>query len=90
MEMPVIGSEIFDYPVNSAEVIREKTSPKLKLHTVSEETLKGIDPVTYEVLRHRIWAITDVETIRKKRIVGYLRELKFMIRMDCLSYLQVQ
>lgn len=70
MFIPVPGSEFFDYPVNPPEVIRQKISPKLKLHTVSEELLRKVDPVTYEVVRHRIWAISDEMGETMKRMTG--------------------
>ena len=67
MEMPVPGSEIFDNPVNSAEIIRMRMASKLKLHTSSAELMEQVDPVTYEILRHRMLMVTLEmgETMRK-------------------------
>ena len=70
MEMMIFGSEVFDYDINPPEVIRQKIPSKLKLHTVPEEMLEEIDRVTYEVIRHRIWAITDEMGETMKRMTG--------------------
>lgn len=66
------GSEIFDYVPTPAPEILRRIHPKLKLHSVSDEAVTEVDLVTYEVLRHRIWAITDEMGEALKRMSGSL------------------
>lgn len=68
--LTIPGSEIFDYAPRSAEEIRQRIHPKLKLHSVPDEAIDDVDLVTYEVVRHRIWAITDEMGEALKRMSG--------------------
>jgi N-methylhydantoinase B len=68
--MSIAGSEYYDYHGNPPEVIKQKISPGLKLHTVPDEFLNNIDPVTYEVIRHRLWAIQDEMGETMKKMTG--------------------
>ena len=36
-----------------------KLPSHLRVHTVSREAIEALDPTTYEVVRHRLWSITD-------------------------------
>lgn len=68
--MPIPGSEAFSSrPVDPAELARS-LPPELKLHTVSDEQVAGLDPLTYEVVRHRIWSVTDEMGEALKRMSG--------------------
>lgn len=67
MNPMIPGSEAFvSRPVAPDEILRRLPS-KLAMHTVSKEALAALDPTTYEVIRHRLWSITDEmgETLRR-------------------------
>ncbi|TCK22014.1 hydantoinase B/oxoprolinase family protein [Pseudonocardia endophytica] len=67
MTMPVPGSERFNGRPVPPDQLRERIAPTLELHDVPAEAVTDIDPLTYEVIRHRIWSITDEmgETLKK-------------------------
>jgi N-methylhydantoinase B len=70
MTMPIPGSEVFSSrPVDPASLARS-LPPALPLHTVSDEQVEGLDPLTYEVVRHRIWSVTDEMGEALKRMSG--------------------
>jgi N-methylhydantoinase B len=61
------GAEVFvSRPVPPDELLRRLPS-KLVAHTVSKEIIDALDPTTYEVVRHRLWSITDEmgDTLRR-------------------------
>jgi N-methylhydantoinase B len=67
MQPMVPGSEKFvSRPIEPAELLARLPS-RLKVHTVSQDVIDSLDPTTYEVVRHRLWAITDEmgETLRR-------------------------
>ncbi|MBF6570579.1 MAG: hydantoinase B/oxoprolinase family protein [Candidatus Binataceae bacterium] len=59
MAVTIPGSEIFAYKGNSASTVREKVSHVVNLHGVADSVAEGIDPLTYEVIRHRLWMTTQ-------------------------------
>ena len=59
MATTIPGSEIFAYKGNSAAAVREKASRHLKLQTASQSAIEKLDPLTYEVIRHRLWMTTQ-------------------------------
>lgn len=64
------GSEAFaTRPVDPETLIRSLPS-KLKVHTVSQEVIDNLDPLTYEVVRHRLWSVTDEMGETLKRMSG--------------------
>ena len=65
--MPVPGSELFNSRPLPMDELRSRISPALKLHDIPNGATEDIDPLTYEVIRHRIWSITDEmgETLKK-------------------------
>jgi N-methylhydantoinase B len=64
------GSERFaTRPVDSEVLIRSLPS-KLRVHTVSQEMIDSLDPLTYEVVRHRLWSVTDEMGETLKRMSG--------------------
>ncbi len=69
---PVPGSEKFantgQYTIEG--VVAAAESAGLPLHTVSDDSIDNIDPLTYEVIRHRLWAITDEMGEALKRMSG--------------------
>lgn len=67
MHYAIPGSEIFNSrPVDPAALTRSLPST-LRVHTVTPEQVAALDPLTYEVVRHRLWSITDEmgETLRR-------------------------
>lgn len=67
---PVPGSEKFAYRPASAEVLRSKIPAGLALYEVSAEARSRVDPLTYEVVRHRLCAITEETGEALKRMSG--------------------
>jgi N-methylhydantoinase B len=70
MLIPVHGSERFAYrpPTNAA--LKARLPRGFRLHTVDESVAGGIDPLTYEVIRHRLWAITEEMASAVRRMSG--------------------
>jgi N-methylhydantoinase B len=70
MLIPVRGSERFaNRPVPASEVLG-KLPPGFRLHTVDKASIDRIDPLTYEVIRHRLWAITEEMADAVRRMSG--------------------
>jgi N-methylhydantoinase B len=70
MDMVIPGSEMFNSRPREPEDLRARISPKVQLHTVEREQVAAIDPLTYEVIRHRLWAITEEMGETLKRMSG--------------------
>lgn len=69
--LPVIpGAELFDSRPLSPEELRPKIASELRLHEVDEASIENVDALTYEVVRHRIWSITDEMGETLKRMSG--------------------
>lgn len=64
----IAGSEKFTGPEQS--FAPDATFEGVTLHRVDSETVDSIDPLTYEVLRHRLVAITDEMGDAIKRMSG--------------------
>lgn len=64
------GSEKYVSRPVDPEVLRRSLPSKLKVHTVSQEEIDGLDPLTYEVVRHRLWSVTDEMGETLKRMSG--------------------
>lgn len=70
MTMPIPGSEVFSSrPVDPDELARSLPSA-LAVHTVGQEQIDALDPLTYEVVRHRLWSVTDEMGEALKRMSG--------------------
>ncbi|MFC4948774.1 hydantoinase B/oxoprolinase family protein [Pseudonocardia sp. GCM10023141] len=70
MTMPIPGSEVFSSrPVDPDELQRSLPST-LPTHTVTQEQIDALDPLTYEVVRHRLWSVTDEMGEALKRMSG--------------------
>lgn len=68
--IPVAGSEEFDNrPVGPADT-RAAVGDRVRLHDVPRETVEGLDPLTYEVVRHRLTSITEEMGEALKRMSG--------------------
>lgn len=67
--IPVAGSERFG---QSGQPLNEdiQTIGDVTLHRVTDSTTEAIDPLTYEVIRHRLVAITDDMGDAVKRMSG--------------------
>lgn len=64
------GSEAFaTRPVDPETLIRSLPS-RLQVHTVSQAMIDDLDPLTYEVVRHRLWSVTDEMGETLKRMSG--------------------
>jgi N-methylhydantoinase B len=70
MPIPVAGSEKFAYKPSTATEIRERVPDHLVLHDVEAAAVEELDALTYEVIRHRLWAITDEMGEALKRMSG--------------------
>jgi len=70
--MQVPGSEVFASRISTAEDVLASLPDSLTLHRGSQEALDGMDVLTYEVIRHRLWAITDMMGQALKAMSGSL------------------
>ena len=70
MTSPVPGSEAFANRTVRADEIRDRISPALRLHTVDQDQVDAVDPLNYEVIRHRLWSLTDDMADAMKRMSG--------------------
>ena len=70
MVMQILGSERYtSRPIDPEEFVRELPE-SLELHTTSPEASHALDPLTYEVVRHRLWSVTDEMGETLKRMSG--------------------
>src|SRR5712671_1744370 len=70
MAMQILGSERYtSRPIDPAEFVRELPET-LELHTTPPEASDALDPLTYEVVRHRLWSVTDEMGETLKRMSG--------------------
>jgi len=59
MAFMIPGSEHFNSrPISKTELM-DRIDPSLVLHQVDADLVDALDPLTYEVVRHRLWAITQ-------------------------------
>ncbi|MFG1817825.1 hydantoinase B/oxoprolinase family protein [Kribbella sp. NPDC049174] len=70
MAMQIPGSEYFSSrPVDPA-VLASALPASLPVHTVTQEQIDNLDPLTYEVIRHRLWSVTEEMGEALKRMSG--------------------
>jgi N-methylhydantoinase B len=70
MSMAIPGSEHFSSrPVDPA-TLAASLPASLGVHTVTREQIDNLDPLTYEVVRHRLWSVTDEMGEALKRMSG--------------------
>ena len=67
--IPVAGSEKFDCQPRPSDELRSLVSG-VALHTVAVDAVEELDPLTYEVVRHRLVAITGEMGEALKRMSG--------------------
>ena len=70
MTMQIPGSEVFSSRPVDPDSLARALPPSLPLHTVTQEQVDGLDPLTYEVIRHRLWSVTDEMGEALKRMSG--------------------
>ena len=70
--MPVPGSEVFVSKISTAEEVIATLPGSLILHRSSAAAAEAMDALTYEVIRHRLWAITDMMGQALKAMSGSL------------------
>jgi N-methylhydantoinase B len=70
MPPTIPGSEIFAYKGNPGSIIRRKAQPFVALHDVGDEQVGSVDPLSYEVIRHRLWMSTLEMGEALKRMSG--------------------
>ncbi|MCO1659859.1 hydantoinase B/oxoprolinase family protein [Pseudonocardia humida] len=70
MTMPIPGSEVFSSRAVDPDELARSLPASLATHTVTQEQVDGLDPLTYEVVRHRLWSVTDEMGEALKRMSG--------------------
>jgi N-methylhydantoinase B len=70
--MQVPGSEVFASRIRTPEEVLASLPDSLVLHRGSPEAVEKMDALTYEVIRHRLWAITDMMGQALKAMSGSL------------------
>ncbi|MCF8570416.1 hydantoinase B/oxoprolinase family protein [Gordonia sp. HY002] len=70
MTAPIPGSEVFSSRPLDPEALSRAVGAKVPLHTVTQEQIDAVDPLTYEVIRHRLWSVTDEMGEALKRMSG--------------------
>lgn len=70
MTMQIPGSEIFSSRPIDPDALARSLPPTLEVHTVTQEHIDNLDPLTYEVIRHRLWSVTDEMGEALKRMSG--------------------
>ena len=70
MTMLIPGSEIFSSRPIDPEELRRSLPTGLVTHSVRPEKVGELDPLTYEVVRHRLWSVTDEMGEALKRMSG--------------------
>ncbi len=68
--MRIPGSEAFVGAPTDPEALRRSIEGRLPLHTVTQAQIDALDPLTYEVVRHRLWSVTDEMGETLKRMSG--------------------
>lgn len=70
MNFAVPGSEKFVYQIRTNDALTKRLPASLAVHTVTADAVRNVDPLSYEVIRHRLWAITDEMGEAMKRMSG--------------------
>ena len=70
MTMQIPGSEHFSSRPTNLDEIAAGLPDSLEVHTVSQEQIDDLDPLTYEVVRHRLWSVTEEMGEALKRMSG--------------------
>ncbi|MEA5362581.1 hydantoinase B/oxoprolinase family protein [Amycolatopsis sp., V23-08] len=70
MSMPIPGSEQFSSRPVDVDELRRSLPSTLDVHSVTQDQIDALDPLTYEVVRHRLWSVTDEMGEALKRMSG--------------------
>ncbi|PUA81091.1 hydantoinase B/oxoprolinase family protein [Nocardioides currus] len=70
MTMQIPGSEHFSSRPTNPDELAAGLPESLEVHTVTQEQIDGLDPLTYEVVRHRLWSVTEEMGEALKRMSG--------------------
>ncbi len=70
MTAPIPGSEIFSSRPIDPDTLSRMIGTTVPIHTVTQEQIDAVDPLTYEVIRHRLWSVTDEMGEALKRMSG--------------------
>ncbi|OIJ28017.1 hydantoinase B/oxoprolinase family protein [Nocardioides luteus] len=70
MTMQIPGSEHFSSRPTNLDEITSGLPETLEVHTVTQEQIDDLDPLTYEVVRHRLWSVTEEMGEALKRMSG--------------------
>ncbi|AHH19902.1 putative hydantoin utilization protein B [Nocardia nova SH22a] len=70
MTAPIPGSEGFASRPEDLDALQRSLPPSVPVHTVTQEQIDSLDPLTYEVIRHRLWSVTDEMGEALKRMSG--------------------
>ncbi|MCG3752698.1 hydantoinase B/oxoprolinase family protein [Amycolatopsis sp. Poz14] len=70
MTAPIPGSEIFSSRPLDPDALSRAVGGTVPLHTVTQDQIDAVDPLTYEVIRHRLWSVTDEMGEALKRMSG--------------------
>jgi N-methylhydantoinase B len=70
MTMLIPGSEVFSSRPVDPEELRRSLPTGLVTHSVRPEKVDELDPLTYEVVRHRLWSVTNEMGEALKRMSG--------------------
>ena len=94
MQSMIPGSENFVSRPIAPEALMRRLPSHLRLHTVTGDEIAALDPMTYEVVRHRLWSITDEmgDTLRRMSgspIVTEANDFDFTINDECGQEVQI-
>lgn len=70
MSMTIPGSEVYSSRPKSPDELMNSLPQGFPIHSVTQEQIDAVDPLTYEVIRHRIWSITEEMGEALKRMSG--------------------
>jgi len=68
--IPVAGSEDFANVPTSPTETRRIVGDAVRLHDVDQSVIDNLDPLTYEVVRHRLTSVTEEMGEALKRMSG--------------------
>jgi N-methylhydantoinase B len=70
MSMTIPGSEVYSSRPLTPEQLQEFIPDSLQMHSVTQEQIDSVDALTYEVIRHRLWSVTEEMGEALKRMSG--------------------
>lgn len=70
MSVTIPGSEVYSSRPKSPDELKDSLPQGFPIHSVTQEQIDAVDPLTYEVIRHRIWSITEEMGEALKRMSG--------------------